>query len=125
MPTERVKFICRLGECAGVKASRKLTPVWCRMHANGTTRATYTVRPLDASTWHAFAELVERNGGIFGGCWCMSGHPRLRTSPEMEGARTLFPVHEVDRSEFWISNRCRSSKPPVERCTDLFNDRPA
>ncbi|MBM7784449.1 GNAT family N-acetyltransferase [Tenggerimyces flavus] len=36
---------------------------------------TYTVRPLDASTWDAFAELVERNGGIFGGCWCMSGHP--------------------------------------------------
>lgn len=35
----------------------------------------YTVRPLDASTWDAFAELVERNGGVFGGCWCMSGHP--------------------------------------------------
>ncbi|MEQ7123099.1 GNAT family N-acetyltransferase [Actinopolymorpha sp. B11F2] len=35
----------------------------------------YTVRPLDASTWDAFAELVERNGGVFGGCWCMGGHP--------------------------------------------------
>ena len=31
------------------------------------TRA-FTVRELDASTWDAFAELVERNGGIFGGC---------------------------------------------------------
>ncbi len=29
-----------------------------------------TIRPLDASTWDAFAELVERNNGIFGGCWC-------------------------------------------------------
>jgi hypothetical protein len=28
----------------------------------------YTVRPLDASTWDAFAELVERNGGVMGGC---------------------------------------------------------
>jgi ribosomal protein S18 acetylase RimI-like enzyme len=35
----------------------------------------YTVRPLDASTWDAFAELVERNNGIFGGCWCLGFHP--------------------------------------------------
>ncbi|MER6290161.1 GNAT family N-acetyltransferase [Streptomyces sviceus] len=35
----------------------------------------YQVRPLDASTWDAFAELVERNNGIFGGCWCMGYHP--------------------------------------------------
>lgn len=34
----------------------------------------YTVRPLDGSTWDAFAELVERNGGVFGGCWCMGHH---------------------------------------------------
>lgn len=39
------------------------------------TTTPYTIRPLDASTWDAFAELVARNGGIFGGCWCMSGHP--------------------------------------------------
>src|SRR4051794_35136703 len=35
----------------------------------------YTVRPLDALTWDAFAELVERNNGIFGGCWCIGYHP--------------------------------------------------
>jgi GNAT superfamily N-acetyltransferase len=34
----------------------------------------YTVEELDASTWDAFAELVERNNGIFGGCWCMGFH---------------------------------------------------
>jgi ribosomal protein S18 acetylase RimI-like enzyme len=34
----------------------------------------YTVRPLDTSTWDAFAELVERNNGIFGGCWCVGFH---------------------------------------------------
>jgi GNAT superfamily N-acetyltransferase len=38
------------------------------------TSADYTVRPLDASTWDAFAELVERNNGIFGGCWCIAFH---------------------------------------------------
>jgi ribosomal protein S18 acetylase RimI-like enzyme len=34
----------------------------------------FTIRPLDASTWDAFAELVERNNGIFGGCWCAGFH---------------------------------------------------
>ncbi len=35
----------------------------------------YTVRPLDESTWPAFAALVEANNGIFGGCWCVGMHP--------------------------------------------------
>ena len=35
---------------------------------------TYTVRALDEATWAAFAALVERNNGIFGGCWCMGFH---------------------------------------------------
>jgi GNAT superfamily N-acetyltransferase len=34
-----------------------------------------TTRSLDASTWEAFAELVERNNGIYGGCWCIVHHP--------------------------------------------------
>lgn len=34
-----------------------------------------SVHPLDASTWHAFAELVERNNGVYGGCWCIGYHP--------------------------------------------------
>ncbi len=37
----------------------------------------YTVKALDQSTWAAFAALVERNNGIFGGCWCMGFHPDL------------------------------------------------
>lgn len=34
----------------------------------------FTVRPLGASTWDAFAELVERNNGVYGGCWCAPNH---------------------------------------------------
>ena len=34
----------------------------------------YSVRPLDASTWDAFADLVERNNGVYGGCWCIAFH---------------------------------------------------
>lgn len=35
----------------------------------------YTISRLDDSTWDSFAELVERNNGIFGGCWCIGYHP--------------------------------------------------
>jgi GNAT superfamily N-acetyltransferase len=34
----------------------------------------YTIRALDGSTWAAFAELAERNNGVYGGCWCMAYH---------------------------------------------------
>ncbi|HTP54912.1 MAG TPA: GNAT family N-acetyltransferase [Thermoplasmata archaeon] len=33
-----------------------------------------TSKPLSAATWPAFAQLVEKHGGIFGGCWCISFH---------------------------------------------------
>ena len=36
---------------------------------------TYTIKALDETTWDAFAALVERNNGVFGGCWCMGFHP--------------------------------------------------
>lgn len=35
----------------------------------------YQVVALNASTWDKFAELVERNNGIYGGCWCIGYHP--------------------------------------------------
>jgi GNAT superfamily N-acetyltransferase len=34
----------------------------------------YAVRPLDAETWDAFARLLERHNGVFGGCWCTWFH---------------------------------------------------
>jgi GNAT superfamily N-acetyltransferase len=37
----------------------------------------YSVRALDASTWDAFARLVEKHHGCgFGGCWCTWFHSR-------------------------------------------------
>ena len=35
----------------------------------------YSIAPLSADTWDAFAGLVERHNGIFGGCWCIWFHP--------------------------------------------------
>ena len=34
----------------------------------------YVVKPLGVETWDAFARLVERHNGVFGGCWCTWFH---------------------------------------------------
>ncbi len=59
------------------------------------TVSTYRVRPLDESTWPAFAALVECNNGIFGGCWCMGFHPEgvgKDTTAELNRERKLARV---------------------------------
>jgi GNAT superfamily N-acetyltransferase len=40
-----------------------------------------TIRPLTPQTWPAFAALVERHNGIFGGCWCTYFHS-IERDPE-------------------------------------------
>src|SRR5882762_2506769 len=42
-----------------------------------TSDTTLSVRPLDADTWPAFAQLVEANNGVWGGCWCMGFHVKV------------------------------------------------
>jgi hypothetical protein len=57
--------------------------------------STYSVRPLDESTWPAFAALVELNNGIFGGCWCMGFHPEgvgKGSTPDLNRDRKLARV---------------------------------
>jgi GNAT superfamily N-acetyltransferase len=45
--------------------------------------ADFTVKALGESTWPDFADLVERSGGVWGGCWCLGFHPEgFRGSPE-------------------------------------------
>ncbi len=48
-----------------------------------------SVRALDAATWDDFAALVERNNGVWGGCWCMGFHP--------EGLHRSPPRHRADK----------------------------
>jgi GNAT superfamily N-acetyltransferase len=35
-----------------------------------TDQGAFTIRALTVDTWDAFADLVERHNGVFGGCWC-------------------------------------------------------
>ncbi len=46
---------------------------------------TLTSAPLSESTWPAFAQLVERHGGIFGGCWCIAFHLEPGENKEWAG----------------------------------------
>lgn len=49
--------------------------------------ATYTVHPLNVDTWPAFSRLVEANNGVWGGCWCVGFHIRLKgRTPEQNRA---------------------------------------
>ena len=55
----------------------------------------FSVQALDESTWPAFAELVERNNGVFGGCWCMGFHAEgvgKDTTPALNRERKLERV---------------------------------
>lgn len=50
----------------------------------------HEIRPLTAQTWDAFAALVERHNGIFGGCWCIYFHPDCAERGQgYEGNRAL------------------------------------
>ena len=52
----------------------------------------YTIKALDESTWQGFATLVERNNGIFGGCWCMGFHADDSREPDLNRERKLARV---------------------------------
>ncbi len=47
--------------------------------------------PLSLATWPAYAELIERHNGVFGGCWCMGFHagpdPWARSPAERREAK--------------------------------------
>src|SRR5689334_19677672 len=52
----------------------------------------YSVKALGESTWPAFAALVERNNGVFGGCWCMGFHEDSKGTVPPKRERKLARV---------------------------------
>lgn len=51
-----------------------------------------TSKPLEPETWPAFARLVEKHNGIFGGCWCISFH--LKEGEGKRGAAAYRAMKE-------------------------------
>ncbi len=42
----------------------------------------YSIKALDETTWDDFAAMVERNSGLFSGCWCTWFHRQDREQDE-------------------------------------------
>ncbi|WP_151523693.1 GNAT family N-acetyltransferase [Serinicoccus kebangsaanensis] len=54
------------------------------------TQTAYRIEALSPQTWDAFAGLVERHNGIFGGCWCTHFHPSCaERGPGYEGSKAM------------------------------------
>lgn len=78
-----------------------------------------TTRMLTADTWDDFADLVESNNGVWGGCWCMGFHPGGFTDTRAgnrdakrrlveRGAVRQVLVYDGDRCVGW----CQFGTPP-------------
>ncbi len=97
--------------------------------------AAYTIRPLDASTWDAFAELVERNNGIFGGCWCISYHldrgqraacPRAEKEDRVRSdrAHAALVLDEDDVARGWCQYGGPAELPGIKHRREYEKDPP-
>jgi hypothetical protein len=62
-----------------------------------TMNGAHTTRPLTADTWDDFANLVEANNGVWGGCWCMGFHPEGVGKGSGSQNRAAKQAHEVRR----------------------------
>ena len=69
-----------------------------------------TVRALTPETWPAYAAMIERHGGIFGGCWCIwfaaSGDERtgsyaVKERQVNEGGGHAAVVFDGDEAVAW------------------------
>lgn len=71
----------------------------------------YRVAALGPGTWDVFAELVERNNGVYGGCWCVAYHPprppgvgnRAAKQQRVQGgaAHAALVLDEDGRAQGW------------------------
>lgn len=95
----------------------------------------YTIAPLEAATWDAFADLVERNNGIFGGCWCIGYHPecgrkgidhravkedRVRTG----GAHAALVLGEDGAAQGWCQYGSPTELPGIKHRREYDKDAP-
>jgi ribosomal protein S18 acetylase RimI-like enzyme len=111
----------------------------------------FAVRALTPETWDAFAALVEKHNGIFGGCWCIWFHPdgpergqgyegnrRLKRRYVEQGRAHAALVFDGDQAVAWCQYgtpeelpnmkhrkdyESAGDRPPDYRLTCIFIDR--
>jgi GNAT superfamily N-acetyltransferase len=85
----------------------------------------YTTRLLAPETWDDFADLVQANNGVWGGCWCMGFHPEglggtaddHRTTKEKltrEGTVHQVLVYDGDRAVGWCQFGSPAELPRIK-----------
>jgi GNAT superfamily N-acetyltransferase len=95
----------------------------------------YTTQPLNAATWDAFAELVERNNGVFGGCWCIGYHPECgqkgisyRTVKEdrvrTDRAHAALVLDEDGAAQGWCQYGSPEELPNIKHKREYVKDAP-
>jgi hypothetical protein len=72
----------------------------------------YVVAPLDSETWPAFARLVERHNGVWGGCWCMEFHPEgnERGADRRAQKEQRVSTRQLGKNNWLVSARVRASE---------------
>ena len=68
--------------------------------------AAYVVKPLGPETWEAYARMVERHNGVFGGCWCTwfhTFHAEKEFSYDANRALKERLVREAEPTPRWSS----------------------
>src|SRR5213080_3811077 len=63
-------------------------------------KARFLVRELGGETWPAFARIVEKHNGVWGGCWCTAFHLKRSEEKEWSGKHRALKERLVraDRS---------------------------
>jgi GNAT superfamily N-acetyltransferase len=95
----------------------------------------YTTHALDASTWDVFAEVVERNNGVFGGCWCLGFHPEgsqrgsIRRSAKEDRVRTgrahaALVLDEDGVAQGWCQFGSPEELPAIKHRREYEKDEP-
>ncbi len=96
---------------------------------------TFTVTALDSASWDAFAELVERNNGIFGGCWCIGFHaignnhgPSHRAAKQERvrsgRAHAALVLDEAGVAQGWCQYGSPEELPGIKHRVAYEKDRP-
>ena len=64
--------------------------IFIRVALGPTALERFSVKELEPRTWPAFAKIVERHNGVWGGCWCVSfHHPTGKGTGTATGNRAL------------------------------------
>ena len=62
------------------------------------------VKPLEPATWNAFAQLVEDNNGVWGGCWCLAFHIQSKALGSLNWAQ-----RRADKEQRVLEGRTHSA----------------